>query len=331
MNRTTNFSDCKCGVNSFSLNQMQTLIIQTLFTISIFNIMIPNCLQVAIILKTSQFRVTSIYLALNLAICDLCLTLSGLIPQTYVLTYRIYCVLGIITTILQCFFFNLSKCLVVVISYDWYLHIKSPNGYSQIVTTKRLTFLMIMCFLAALSITTLQVNHKFVSLELPLLTTISLVITITVITYFYVRSIKLLHEHRLRRTALLQKDIKITELAKYILLIFACFHVTSCIIQVISVIANTRWRDFIFLLSQILLIHYSTVNAMCFFFVNRKSKTYLKNLYIRYFKIIPVDSTVQEPVPFILNSSQNKFVQQFWINCRSLWFCVYMCVRVLGV
>ena len=311
MNRTTNFRECKYGVNSVSLNQTQTLIIQILFITSIFNIMIPNCLQVAIIIKTSQFRVTSIYLALNLAICDLCLTVFGLIPQTYVLTFTISCVLETITTILRNFFFNLSKCLVLVISYDRYLHIKSPNRYSQILTTKRLRFLLLICFLAALSITILYVNHEFVYLNLPLLMIIPLFITIIVITYFYLRSIKLLHEHRLRRTAVLQKDIKITELAKYILLIFACFHVTSWIIQVINVMINTQCRDFIFLLSQIFLIHYSPVNAMCFFFVNRKSKIYLKNLYRRYFKTNPVDSPVQEPVPFILNSSRSKFVQQF--------------------
>lgn len=311
MNRTTNFSECKSGVNSVSLNQTQTLIIQTLFIISIFNIIIPNCLQVAIIIKTSQFRVTSIYLTLNLAICDLCLTVFGLIPQIYVLTYRISCVLETITAILRSFFFNLSKCLVVVISNDRYLHIKNPNRYSQILTTKRLRLLLLICFLAALLITILYVNHKFVYLNLPLLMIIPLFTTILVITCFYVRSIKLLHEHRLRRTTVLQKDIKITELAKYILLIFACFHVTSCIIQVINVLINTQCRDFIFLSSQIFLIHYSPVNAMCFFFVNRKSKTYLKNLYKRCFKTSPVDSPVQKPGPFILNSSRSKFLQQF--------------------
>ena len=137
-------------------------------------------------------------------------------------------------------------------------------------------------FSCSIIITILYVNHKFVYLNLPLLMIIPLFTTILVITCFYMRSIKLLHEHRLRRTTVLQKDIKITELAKYILLKFACFHVTSCIIQVINVLINTQCRDFIFLSSQIFLMHYSPVNAV-FLLRQQKEQNISKELVQKMF------------------------------------------------
>ena len=75
-------------------------------------------------------------------------------------------------------------------------------------------------------------------------------ILIIITKYYYVKSIEHLNEHRLRRTAISQNDRDITKLAKYILLIFGCFHFTSCSIMVINFTTNIRYKYFVTFLHQ---------------------------------------------------------------------------------
>ena len=75
-------------------------------------------------------------------------------------------------------------------------------------------------------------------------------ILIIIKPYYYVKSNEHLNEHRLRRTTISQNDRCITKLAKYILLIFGCFHFTSCSIMVINSTANTRYKYLVTFLHQ---------------------------------------------------------------------------------
>ena len=289
-----------------------------MLSISIFIIVSVNSLQVAVIIKTSQFRTTSTYLTLNLALCDLALTIFGVTPQTYILANRVPCVFALITNLFQRFFATLSKSLVMLISYDRYLHIKSPFRYSQILTTKRLILLQLMCFCAATFVTAFSsISHEVFhrKSQLPMILAISIAAIVT--SYYYLKSIKLLKEMRLRRTSVSQNDSDLTRLAKYILLIFGCFHFTSYSIMIINFATNTQYKYSIYFLMKCFMIHYSPVNAVCFFYVNRGSKQFLRNLYRKYFKssnVVNVNNELAEAAnPQILENSQ-KFRRICWIH-----------------
>ena len=80
MNSITYSSNCYSGENAVLLNDTQSYIIQITFFVSTITTAIPNSLQVAIIMKTLQFKVNSTKLALHLSLCDLCLVVC-LLPQ----------------------------------------------------------------------------------------------------------------------------------------------------------------------------------------------------------------------------------------------------------
>ena len=190
-----NSSNCNSHINALNFSESQRFYIQIMLSISIFIIVSINSLQVAVIIKTSQFRTTSTYLTLNLALCDLALTIFGVTPQTYILANRVPCVFALITNLFQRFFATLSKSLVMLISYDRYLHIKSPFRYSQILTTKRLILLQLMCFCAATFVTAFSsISHEVFhrKSQLPVILAISIVAIVT--SYYYLKSIKLLKE-----------------------------------------------------------------------------------------------------------------------------------------
>ena len=91
--------------------------------------------------------------------------------------------------------------------------------------------------------------------------------------------VKLLIEHKVRRTKFSQHDKDVTKLAKYILLTFAFFHMTSFGILIINSAANTPYKHFVYLVTQCYIALYSPINTLNFFCVNRQSKRYIKNLF----------------------------------------------------
>lgn len=147
-----NTSECNSGENTVVLNETQSYVIQIMLLTTSITIVIPNCLQVAVIVKTLQFRVNSTKLSLYLALCDLCLVVFGLLPRAYMLRKRnsAFEVIASTTTNIKIFFLFLSKFLVVLISYDRYLHVKCPNRYSEVLPTKKLRRLELLCLFAAL-------------------------------------------------------------------------------------------------------------------------------------------------------------------------------------
>ena len=87
-----NSSKCKSGISlTDGSDEQEILLLEIIYSITICTVIIPCSLQIAIIVKTSQFRVVSTYLALNLAISDLCLAILGNIPYTYMLANKIPC------------------------------------------------------------------------------------------------------------------------------------------------------------------------------------------------------------------------------------------------
>lgn len=281
-----NSSKCKSGISlTDGLDELEMLLLEIIFSISICTVIIPCSLQVAVIIKTSQFRVVSTYLALNLAMSDLCLALLGNIPYTYMLTNKIPCELEIFIDLTRTLFFYVSKFLIVSISYDRYLIIRNPNRYSQILTAKKVRIIQLLCCITALLSTVLWgTNYSILQWTAPLLLFPSFLTIIIAVTYYYVRSIKLLNEHKARGTRFSQNNRDIAKLAKYILLTFGVFHFTSVGIVVINTITNTKYSQFIFLLNQCYLTQYSLMNAIFFFQVNRQSKRYIRNFLVTHIR-----------------------------------------------
>ena len=140
-------------------------------------------------------------------------------------------------------FLSLSKCLVALISYDRYLHIKSPTCYSEIFTTRKLRILQSLCLSAAIFMTALScINYNIIEFSPPILLHLPVMIIITTVIYYYVKSIKLLNEHRQRNTSISQNDNNIVKLARYIVLIFGFFHFTSISVMVVNRATDTRYK-----------------------------------------------------------------------------------------
>ena len=281
-----NSSKCKSGISlTDGSDEQEILLLEIIFSISICTVIIPCSLQIAIIVKTSQFKIVSTYLALNLAISDLCLVILGNIPYTYMLANKIPCELEIFIDLARTLFFYISKFLIVSISYDRYLIIRNPNRYSQILTVKKVRIIQLLSCTAALLSTLLWgINYSIIHWTAPLLLFPSFLTIIIAVTYYYVRSIKLLNEHKARRTIFSQNNRDITKLAKYILLTFGVFHFTSVGTVVINMITNTQYSQFIFLLNHCYLTQYSLMNASCFFRVNRQSKRYIRNFFVTHIR-----------------------------------------------
>ena len=280
MNSITYSSNCYSGENAVLLNDTQSYIIQITFFVSTITTAIPNSLQVAIIMKTLQFKVNSTKLALHLSLCDLCLVVC-LLPQTYMMRNKMPCFCQFIIDIIRRIFLFVSKCLVVLLTYDRYLHVKSPNHYSQLLATKKSRLLELLGFIAAAFLTALSyINYSIMRLRLPFLIMASAFIMMIIITYYYVKSIEILNEHRLRRTAMTQSDKDISKYAKYILLIFVCSHFTSFGIMEINRATNTRYKYFLTFLHQPALMHYSAIKAICFVFLS--SPEWVSNIWKVY-------------------------------------------------
>ena len=294
-----NTSECNSGENTIVLNETQSYVIQIMLLTTSITIVIPNCLQVAVIVKTLQFRVNSTKLALYLALCDLCLVVFRLLPRAYMLRKRnsaFEVIASTTTNITEVFFFCFCQNSWLI-SYDRYLHDKCPNRYSEVLPTKKLGRLELLCLFAAAFISALSyINDKVIQFRVPFLTfPFGIMITI-IVTFYYMRSIKLLSEHRLRRTKVSQNDKDITKLAKYILLTFGCFHFTSLCIMGINFATNTQYRNFVTLLHRSIFMLYSPINVISFFFINRTSSQYLKKLYRRYFKTSTVANHESVPI-----------------------------------
>ena len=104
-----NVTECFIGENAVYLNKTQIHIIQTTLFVSIITITISSSLNVAVIIKTLQFRVNSTNLALHLSLCDIYLAVFGLLPQACILKNKIDCAFQVITIIVRRFFYFCVK------------------------------------------------------------------------------------------------------------------------------------------------------------------------------------------------------------------------------
>lgn len=128
-----NSTECNSGLTSALFKENEHTIIQILLSTSAITIVIPNSLQVAIIIKTSQIRTTSTYLALNLALCDLSMAIFGLVPSSYILTNRMPCIFEVILNMVRGFF-----CLFQNVWLLWYHMIDIYISKDQLVIPKSL-------------------------------------------------------------------------------------------------------------------------------------------------------------------------------------------------
>ena len=126
-----NQSECDSDIHLIeTLDDKQRYILLIIFSLTIVMIVIPSSFQAAIIIKTSQFKKISTYLTSNLAICDICMVIFGQIPYTMMLANKISCTSETVIYMFRSFFYCLTKLLFLLITYDRYLHIKSPYRYS---------------------------------------------------------------------------------------------------------------------------------------------------------------------------------------------------------
>lgn len=289
--KAMNVSECDSDIDiTETLYEKMKMKRSMIFSINILTIVIPSSFQVAVIIKTSQFKLTSTYLTLNLAISDVLMAIFGVlmaifgqIPYTFMLANETSCTLETVIHMTRSFFFSLLKLLLLFISYDRYLHIKSPYRHFEHLTVKKLRCLELLCLLlASVNATFSGIDNIILHLDIPILQFLMFFMIVISILYSYLRSVKLLIKHKVRKTKFCQHDKNVTKLAKFILLTFAFFHITSFGILIINTVANTQYKHFVYLVTQDYIGLHSPINTLNFFCVNRQGKRYMKNLFRKY-------------------------------------------------
>ena len=87
-------------------------IVRNVFSSS-FSTVIANSIHSEVIIETSQYKVTSIHLSLNLAICNLCFTIFGQIPSTFIIVNKISCNFQVFINLLRTVLFNYQNFLLL--------------------------------------------------------------------------------------------------------------------------------------------------------------------------------------------------------------------------
>ena len=87
-------------------------IVRNVFSSS-FSTVIANSIHSEVIIETSQYKVTSTHLSLNLAICNLCFTIFGQIPSTFIIVNKISCNFQVFINLLRTVLFNYQNFLLL--------------------------------------------------------------------------------------------------------------------------------------------------------------------------------------------------------------------------
>ena len=66
------------------------------------------------IIKASEYRITTIYISLNLAICNLCFAIFGQIPPVFIIAKKCLVSFKSLSTELEACFFNNQNVLLVL-------------------------------------------------------------------------------------------------------------------------------------------------------------------------------------------------------------------------
>ena len=279
-----NGSDCFSGLQTvYLLNQRETHFIQIMYSSGIFLTLITNVPMVAVIIKTCQFNVISTNLTFTLALSDISFQIFGIIPCLYLVTNRASCTSEIIFNVIRHFIFTVSKCFIALISYDRYQHVKNPNRYAQIMSFKKMRHLQLASIAFAFSVAGLSfLNFSVLKLIIPFFVMVPLLAIVIVIGYFYLRSIQLLNQHRLRCQKFSRNTIDLAQHAKHIIIVYAFFYFITVGVTIINMVTQTKYRYFIFWLKQVYANYYPCGNAICFFYINRQSKQLFRDLFRRY-------------------------------------------------
>ena len=146
-------------------------------------------------------------------------------------------------SVLRHFLFTLSKGFIVLISFDRYQHIKSPNRYAQIMTTKKVRLLQLVAlavsfFTAALSL----INFTTLKWTVPVLIMPPMFAILGIIVFFYIRSLQLLNEHRLRRQKFSKKFKDLVKDARNIIVVYIIFYFVTFGVTVANSTVDLRYR-----------------------------------------------------------------------------------------
>ena len=279
-----NGSDCFSGLQTiYLLNQWETHFIQIMYSSGIFLTLITNLPMVAVIIKTYQFNDISINLTLTLALSGISFQIFGIIPCLYLMVNRSSCTSEIIFNAIRYFIFTVSKCFIAVISYDRYQHVKNPNRYAQIMTFGKMRRLQLASIAAALSLAGLSfLNFSVFKLIIPFFVMVPLLAIVILIGYFYIRSIQLLNQHKLRCQKFSRNTIDLAKHAKHIIVVYAFFYFITVGVTIINTATQSKYRYFIFWLKQVYANYYPCGNAICFFYINRQSKRFFRDFFRRY-------------------------------------------------
>ena len=150
-------------------------------------------------------------------------------------------------------------------------------------TFNKVKRLQLASLAVALSIAGLSfVNFSVLKLTIPLLVMVPLLAIVIVVGYFYVRSIQLLNQHRLRRQKFSRNIIDLAKHAKHIIIVYAFFYFITVGVTIINMVTQTKYRYFIYWLKQVYANYYPCANAICFFCINRQSKQLFRDSFRRY-------------------------------------------------
>lgn len=275
-----NSSECKSGIDStYLLSSTEVFILQVTYCVGILSNLISKSLLAVVLTATSQLKITSTYLTLTLAASDMSFQLFSNVPYLFLLKIRANCLLETGFSVLRHFLFTLSKGFIVLISFDRYQHIKNPNRYPQIMTTKKVRLLQLVAvavsfFIAALSL----INFTALQWTVTALIMPPMFAILGTIVFFDMRSLQLLNEHKIRRKKFSKKFKALAKDARNIIIVYIIFYFVTFGVTVANSTVDSRYRYFVFWLKQCYAGYYPSVNAICFLCSNIHSKRYFKKL-----------------------------------------------------
>ena len=278
--------ECKSGFNSMHLlSPTEVSILQIIYCVCILSSLISNSLLAFVLTATSQFKITSTYLMLTVAASDMSFQLFSNVPYLFLLKVRASCFLETIFSVFRYFLFTLLNGFIVLISFDRYQHIKTPNRYTQIMTTQKvrllqLVVLIVSFFVAALSF----INFTTLQWTVPVLIMPPVLAILCTIVFFYIRSLQLLNQHRIRRKKFSKKFKDLAKNARNIIIVYIIFYFVTFGVTVANSTVDSRYRYFIFWVKQCYAGYYPSVNAICFLCCNMHSKRYFKRLVQKHLK-----------------------------------------------
>lgn len=273
-------------INSFwpgrELDTSEDILLVSLNIFVAFLNLFSNILVILLIVKTRQYRNQSLRLTLLLSSADLCTAVVSQPLHVYFLYIQSdVCDLNFVLQMVFYFFPYFSVFTIAFIVYDRFARIAYLHKYEQHMTKKKFRFGIFMVFsatsvqVALITMATLSKDHRYGSIGVLPLSILTFIFEI----FIYMKTIYLLNRYKKeRKKRLKSSDSSLVKLASLYLLMIIIFFTPFLVINTIYGYTPyfSKWFhkvQYTWLMSQVVYVCNSFLNAIMFLRVNRKARS----------------------------------------------------------